>query len=71
MNSVQQEIDCARIKSGELVITSEVSVGQTVTTEVPGVPPLPRDEGRCPMIARHAFDINGSIVVAAKSLRYL
>ena len=29
MNAVRQEIDCARIKSGELVISSEGSVGQS------------------------------------------
>lgn len=71
LDAVQQEIDYARIKTGELSKVSDGSLAQTVVINVPSAPERPRHEGRSNMIAKHALDMNGSIVMAAKALRYL
>jgi hypothetical protein len=71
MNAVQTEINNARLKTNDVPATSDGSLTQTVVTTVPFEPEYARDEGRNNMIAKHAFDMSGSLVVAAKSLRYL
>ena len=71
MNAIQQEIDCARLKTRELVADGAGSITQTVVTEVASVPNVAKDESKCLMIARYALDISGSHVVATKSLRCL
>lgn len=71
MNAVQQEINSTGLKVSALTAEPEGSIAQSVVTQLPYVPEVARPESRCPLIARHALDINGSIIVAAQSLRYL